>query len=132
MGAPTSGLLWNADSLPVEFSSSSAKGYYNLAASYKVPDNTANATSKIRIRSQVSAGYVLIGSISMTRMADDVLVVDGGIRARHILVDSLQAISNIVIARPGGQGAGQDLDVYGQRVYDTNSVRRFQSGYLDI
>lgn len=135
------GLFWS-DGLPVQLRDSSPKGVVTFSTTFTVPASNTLSKGIIQIRNSHSVGLVEVGSISITRVMDNVLIKDGAITAGKVAakaitadkiqVDTMQALSNIVIARPGGQGAGQDLDVYGQRVYDTNSVKRFQSGYLDI
>jgi hypothetical protein len=75
-----------------------------------------------------SIGGVLIqdGAIVASKVAAQAITSD------KILVSNLQAISSIVTARVNGTGAGIDQDANGVRIYDGNSIRRFQAGNLDV
>lgn len=75
-----------------------------------------------------SIGGVLIADQAITART----IAAQAVTADKILVNNLQAISSIVIARVNGQGAGVDMDVNGARTYDGNGVRRFQWGNLDV
>jgi hypothetical protein len=134
MGCPNLGTWPSGDypGWPIQFNSGSAKGRYNFSQEITIPVNSQCVNAHMVVVDRVIAGNVAFGSCSATRVSDSVLIKDGAITAQKIQVDSLQAISNIVIARVGGQGAGQDLDIYGGRTYDPNGVRRFQFGNLDV
>jgi hypothetical protein len=132
MGGPSRGYNWGETGLQMDFDGNSPKGFSTWGKAFVNGPTTIQSKALIRITVQVSAGYAEIGGMSVTRRSGGVLISDKGIKANHIEVDTLQAISNVVIARPGGQGAGVDLDINGSRTYDPNSVRRFQWGNLDV
>jgi hypothetical protein len=133
MGCPNLGAWPSGDypGWPIQFNSGSPKGRYSFSQEITIPMNSQCANAHMVIVDRVIAGNVAIGSCSATRMADDALVVRGGIKARHIEVNNLSAISSIVTARVGG-GAGIDQDANGIRIYDGSGVRRLQLGNLDV
>jgi hypothetical protein len=143
MGGPNRGRNWAPEQggVIINFDDNSQKGFQEFRDvatlgtmnQLRQPDgSTVGGQIQLRIMTYVARGYIQFGGFRITRMGDSVTIKDGAIKARHVQVDSLQALSNIVIARPGGVGAGQDLDVNGQRIYDPNGVRRWQSGNLDV
>lgn len=132
MGCPQLGYNNGASGLPVSFDGGNHQGGSSFTATRTINTDDAAGKTQIRIVSNVVVGYVQIGGIRITRVMDSVLIKDGAITAPKITVDKLQAISNVVIARVNGQGAGVDMDQYGGRVYDTNGVKRFQWGNLDV
>jgi hypothetical protein len=91
-------------------------------------DNVITPSNITTFMQNASIGGVLIQDQAITART----IAAQAVTAEKILVNNLQAISSVVIARAGGQGAGQDLDVYGGRIYDPNGVRRFQFGNLDV
>lgn len=132
MGGPSRGYNWGETGLQMDFDGNSPKGFSTWGKAFINGASTIQSRALIRITAQVSAGYAEIGGMSITRRSGTVLIADGAITAQKITVDKLQAISSVVIARVNGVNAGQDLDVNGQRVYDGNGVKRFQSGNLDV
>jgi hypothetical protein len=133
MGGPSRGYPWSAEEggLPVNFDVNSPKGFFTFRDPFTMANTTQQARAQLRVIAKVYTGYIEIGGVSITRMADDALVVNGGIKARHIEVNNLSAISSIVTARVGG-GAGIDQDANGIRIYDGSGVRRLQLGNLDV
>ncbi|WP_332848720.1 hypothetical protein [Massilia sp. S19_KUP03_FR1] len=120
MGGPTRGYNWG-DGLPVGFDQNSAKGLQSFTATYTVPINGYTSRSQIRIKSQCSAGSLQLGGFSITRVSDSVLIADGAVTANKLNV-----------GRVGNVGAGVEIDKDGERVYDANNLKRFQSGNLDV
>jgi hypothetical protein len=91
-------------------------------------DNVITPANISTFMANASIGGVLIADQAVTART----IAAQAVTADKILVNTLQAISSVVIARVNGQGAGVDMDQNGARVYDGNSIRRFQWGNLDV
>jgi hypothetical protein len=77
MGCPDTGSDWG-DALPISFNSSSTKGVLQtFTAAYTVPANGSTFRGQIRFKSQMTAGYIEVGGISIVRMADTNLIPAG-------------------------------------------------------
>lgn len=96
---------------PIQFDGQSTKGRLNFNQSITIPLNSQCAVAHMVIIDQTVAGNVAIGSCSATRMADADLVVNGGVKARHIQTDTLSAIQaelgSAVISTSGSLRSGQ-------------------------
>lgn len=132
MGAPQQGYLNGSSGLPTSFDGSNPGGVFTFTGTRTINSNDFAGRCQMRIIANAVVGYVQIGGIRITRVMDSTLITEKGVKAYHIEVDSLQAISTVVIARSGGVGAGVDLDKNGGRTYDGSSIRRFQFGNLDV
>jgi hypothetical protein len=118
MGAPQQGYQNSTSGLPVSFDANTRGGVYSYSGIRRINNNDAGGQTQFRIICHVAAGYIQVGGFKVTRVMDRSLVGDGEILARHITVDSMQALSNIVVARPGGWGQGVDINSRGLFMYD--------------
>jgi hypothetical protein len=115
----STGLSWT-DGLPVQLRDSSPKGIITFTTTYKVSESGSLSRGVIQLRNSHTAGTISVGSISITRMSDDALVVTGGIKARHL---ELANGGSVNIGATGfGQGNGISIEgivpgSHGARMY---------------
>lgn len=88
-----SGLRWS-DNMVVQLTSNSPKGVISYSTTYTIPPNGTLSKGCIQIRNSHTVGNVEVGSVSITRMADANLVVNGAVTAEKIAAKAVKA-SNI-------------------------------------
>ena len=88
-----SGLRWS-DNMVVQLTSNSPKGVISYSTTYTIPANGTLSKGRIQIRNSHTVGNVEVGSVSITRMADANLVVNGAVTAEKIAAKAVKA-SNI-------------------------------------
>jgi hypothetical protein len=136
MGAPDLGYTFSGNGqsgLPISFDGNSAKGMRNWRATVTVPNNGQTSQGFMRVTSQCSAGYMRFGSFSITRMSDSTLITDKGIKARHIEVDSISAVSGIIgvlESRPSGARVQIRDDVI--KVFNDSNIAKVKIGNRDL
>ena len=93
MGGPSRGYSWT-DGLAVAFDQNSPKGAQTFSAVVTIPNDFNTLRGQIRIKSQCTAGYIEIGSISITRIADMALIKDGAATDTAIAIGPDAVLSN--------------------------------------
>jgi hypothetical protein len=115
------GQVW-PNSLPVSINANNpTKGLITCSTTYTAPAIGTFANSRIKIVSSFDTGSVEIGSISITRVTDSVLLADGAVTA-----------SKLLVVRAPGSAEGVEISKYGGKSFDPSGVKRFQWGNLDV
>lgn len=107
---------WAHTGLGVQHDSNSPRGArsFNMPE-YVIPDHCTGRAQFVIIR-KVDAGWVEIGGLRITRVADGSLVGDGVLEARHIIGDTLDVLAaKLGMIELGAGGALRQ----GQTAYDT-------------
>lgn len=114
MGAPFRGYDWSGEALPVAFDINSPKGPGTFSAIVTIPDHGNSSRGQLRIKSECMAGYIEIGSISITRMADAALIPPGAI------TDAALGLAPFTASIPGGALYGSGPS--GSRGYGSRTI----------
>jgi hypothetical protein len=122
-----------SDNLTMSFDNRHAGQFFTFSHMITLAATSTNSQGLIRVRGQYTGANVEIGAMSIVRVMDDTLVVNGGIKARHIQVDSLQAVSGVIgTLRTATSGGRQEISDNVTRVYDASNVLRVKIGNLDL
>jgi hypothetical protein len=108
--------------MPVLFDTGSPKGLINVTDVFTMGSTTYQTRAQVRLTVQCFAGYIQFGGLSITRMSDSTLVVNGGIKAWHIQVDALSAMTGIIgdlqTATSGARTRIRDNKIYQYDIYN--------------
>jgi hypothetical protein len=133
----SAGQVWS-DNLPVQLNASSPKGIITYSTTYTIPTSGTLSKARIQIRNSHTVGIIEVGSASITRVSDSVLIKDGAVTANKISVVSLSAINvdvGFLTSRAGGPGAGYGAGTEIQkdqiRIYDEAGNLRLLDGRLN-
>ncbi|WP_027469168.1 hypothetical protein [Deefgea rivuli] len=88
------GLIWlgfNGVAIDPEGASQIVNGMNVLTGVYTMPENVTYGAIQIRIRNKLTAGYVRIGAVSITKMSSAELIVDGAVKTQHLEAAAITA-----------------------------------------
>ena len=119
-GVQATGQTWPSG-LPVSFNAYNPAKFVTCSSVYTVPTGGTFAASVIKVQSSFDTGSCEIGSISITRMTDSVILADGAVTA-----------SKLLVVRAPGSPEGVEISKYGGKSFDPSGVKRFQWGNLDV
>jgi len=116
MGCPATGSTWAGDGLQISFNTSSTKNAITTyTAVFTVPANGTSFQGQIRFKTQMSAGYIEVGSVSLVRMANTELIPPSVTLTTPIIVTGFSVASLSDLSGSGGAAGVVSSRSYGAR-----------------
>ncbi|MGJ9420475.1 hypothetical protein ACHAC9_22365 [Massilia sp. CMS3.1] len=121
-----------------QFASISAKGTRDVGQTFTIPvvggdGKTVPYEVQLRITSYVTAGYLELGSFTLTRVSDSVLIKDGAVTASKMSVVQLDAMTaRIGMLRTASSGARTEIKDNIIRLFASNGVAVVEIGDTNL